>query len=66
MDTEHCADVWSMYQNPNFTSEYGVAIYGEIKSDDVEYVEIERGYDVMQRKALQAGLKAGDDLVFPK
>lgn len=65
IDMGHCTNAWDMYHDPNFTSEYGVAIYGEIKSDDIEYVEIERGYDIMQRKALQAGLKVGDDLILP-
>lgn len=62
----YCPDVRSMYQNPNFTSEYGIAIYGDIRSDGLEYVEVERGYDTLQRKALQAGLKTGDDLVLPE
>lgn len=61
----YCPDIRSMYQNPNFTSEYGIAIYGEIQSDDLEYVEIERGYDTMQRKAIQVGMKTGDDIVLP-
>ena len=61
----YCSDIRSMYQNSNFTSEYGIAIYGEIRSDDLEYVEVERGYDTMQRKALQAGLVAGDEIILP-
>ncbi len=60
----YCPDVRSMYQNPNFTSEYGIAIYGEVPSDDLEYVEVERGYEIMQRKALQAGIKTGDDIML--
>lgn len=63
-DEQYCPDVRSMYQNPNFTSEHGVAIYGNIQSDNIEYVEIERGYDTVQREALRAGLKAGDDLIL--
>lgn len=65
-DENYCPDARSMYQNANFTSEYGIAIYGEVRSDDIEYVEIERGYDIMQRKALQAGLKVEDDLILPE
>lgn len=65
-DENYCPDVRSMYQNPNFASEYGIAIYGEIQSDDLEYVEVERSYDTMQRKALQSGLKVGDDLILPQ
>lgn len=65
-DMEYCSDVWSMYQNPNFTSEYGIAIYGKIKSNNIEYVEVERSYDIMQQKALRAGLKVGDDLTLSR
>lgn len=64
-DENYCPDIASMYQNPNFASEYGIAIYGEIKSGNLEYVDIERAYDTIQRKALQAGLKIGDDLILP-
>lgn len=28
VDMEYCTNIWNMYQNPNFTSEYGIAIYG--------------------------------------
>lgn len=63
-DEQYCPDVRSMYQNPNFTSEYGVAIYGSIQSDNIEYVEIERAYDAVQREALRADLKAGDDSIL--
>lgn len=63
-DEHYCSYVRNMYQNPNFTSEYGIAIYGEIRSDNLEYVEVERSYDSMQKKALQAGLKDGDDLIL--
>lgn len=64
VDENYCPDVRSMYQNPNFTSEYGIAIYGKIQSNNLEYVEVERGYDSMQKKALQAGLKDDDDLIL--
>ncbi len=63
-DENYCPDVRSMYQNPNFTSEYGIAIYGKIQSDNLEYVEVDRSYDFMQKKALQAELKDGDDLIL--
>ena len=63
-DENYCPDVRSMYQNPNFTSEYGIAIYGKIQSDNLEYVEVDRSYDFIQKKALQAGLKDGDDLIL--
>lgn len=66
VDLEYCTDIWGMYQNPNFTSEYGIAVYGDIQSDNLEYVEVERGYDTMQRKALQAGLQTDDDIILPE
>ena len=55
-------DMWRLYSDGNFTSEYGVALYGEIPKDGLEYIEVERGYDTLQRKARQAGLKPGQEI----
>ena len=55
-------NVSELYGNPNFTSEYGIAIYGKIPKENIQFIEVERGYDIMQRKAKQKGLKDGEEV----
>lgn len=55
-------NVSELYGDPNFSSEYGIAIYGKIPQENVQCIEVERGYDIMQRKAKQKGLKDGDEI----
>lgn len=54
-------NVSELYENQNFTSEYGIAIYGKIPQENIQYIEVEREYDIMQRKAKQKGLKDGEE-----
>jgi len=53
-------NVSELYGDPNFSSEYGIAIYGKIPQENIQCIEVERGYDIMQRKAKQKGLKDGE------
>lgn len=53
-------NVSGLYGDPNFSSEYDIAIYGEIPQENIQCIEVERGYDIMQRKAKQKGLKDGE------
>ena len=55
-------NVSELYGDPNFSSEYGIAIYGKIPQENVQCIEVERGYDIMQKKAKQKGLKDGDEI----
>ena len=55
-------NVFELYEDPNFSSEYGIAIYGKIPQENIQCIEIERGYDTMQRKAKQKGLKDGEEI----
>ncbi len=55
-------NVSELYGDPNFSSEYGIAIYGKIPQENIQCIEVERGYDIMQRKAKQKGLKDGDEI----
>ena len=48
------------YINPNMTSEYGIAIYGVIANKGISYFEIDRMYDLMQKKAKDMGYVDGD------
>ena len=50
----------SLYDNPNMTSEYGIAIYGTIASKDISFFEIDRMYDLIQKKAKDMGYTDGD------
>lgn len=43
------------YNNPNMTSEYGIAIYGTIINKNITYFEIDRMYDLIQKKAQELG-----------
>ncbi len=53
-------NVSELYGDPNFSSEYGIAIYGKIPQENIQCIEVERGYDIVQRKAKQKGLKDGE------
>lgn len=55
-------NVSELYGDPNFLSEYGIVIYGKIPQENIQYIEVERGYDIMQRKAKQKGLKDGEEI----
>ena len=55
-------NVSELYGDPNFSSEYGIAIYGKIPQEDIQCIEVEHGYDIMQRKAKQKGLKDGEEI----
>lgn len=55
-------NVFELYEDPNFSSEYGIAIYGKIPQENIQCIEVERGYDIMQRKAKQKGLKDGEEI----
>ena len=56
-------NVSELYVDANFTSEYGIAIYGKVSREGVQCIEVVRGYDTMQRKARQSGLKDGEGIV---
>ena len=53
----------SPYDNPNMTSEYGIAIYGNIASKGISFFEIDRMYDLIQKKARDMGY--ADGVVIP-
>ena len=55
-------NVSELYGDPNFSSEYGIAIYGKIPQENIQYIEVERGYDIMQKKAKQKGLKDDEEI----
>ena len=50
----------NLYVEPNMTSEYGIAIYGNIASKNISFFEIERLYNIVQRKARDMGYVDGD------
>lgn len=50
----------SPYDNPNMTSEYGIAIYGTIASKGISFFEIDRMYDLIQKKARDMVYTDGD------
>ncbi len=50
----------NLYNNPNMTSEFGIAIYGTIVNKDISYFEIDRVYDLIQKKAKEMGYINGN------
>lgn len=52
----------NLYNDANFTSEYGVALYGPVPREGLRYVEVERTYDILQKKAIASGLRPGDEI----
>lgn len=49
-----------LYSDPNMASEFGIALYGNITEKGIKYIEVERKYQIMQRKAIELGYKFGD------
>lgn len=53
--------VYALYSNPNFfVGENGIAIYGDFSNKGITYFEIERKYDLMQKKARSLGYVDGE------
>ncbi len=52
----------SPYNDPNMTSEYGIAIYGPIVSKGISYFEIDRMYELTQTKAKKMGYVDGESI----
>lgn len=51
-----------LYADPNLKSEYGVAIYDKISPLLIKYIEVERMYDMIQRKAMDLGYQKGEQI----
>ncbi len=51
-----------MYSGPNLNSEYGVPLYGNIPRNKLKYIEVERSYTLMQKKAVDMWLQFGDEI----
>ena len=51
-----------LYNDPNLKSEYGVAIYDKISPLLIKYIEVERMYDMIQRKAMDLGYQKGEQI----
>lgn len=50
------------YNDPNMISEYGIAIYGQILSKQVSYFEVDRIYDLIQKRAQKLGCVVGEEI----
>lgn len=53
-------NVNAYYNDPNMNSEYGIAIYGPIQSQGITYFEIDRKFDLIQKRAKEKGLNEGE------
>ncbi|MGN1000722.1 MAG: hypothetical protein ACI4OG_02165 [Bacilli bacterium] len=54
------ADSYGVYNDPNMTSEYGISLYGNIKTNKLRYIEVESKYSMMQKRALAEGYEIGE------
>ena len=53
--------VLALYSDPNFSvGERGIAIYGDFSNKGIVFFEIERKYDLMQKKARELGYVEGE------
>lgn len=50
------------FDDANFTSEYGVAIYGSFNSVDITYLEVDRLFQIIQNKAYELGYPIGAEI----
>lgn len=58
--TEYNIEPSLMYNDPNMQSEFGIALYGSIPRDKIQYIEVESKYDMMQRRSIELGIKMGE------
>ena len=49
-----------LYNDPNMQSEYGIALYGVIPPEKIQFIEVESKYQMMQRRAIELGYSIGD------
>ena len=49
-----------IYNDPNMQSEFGIALYGLIPYEKIQFIEVERKYEMMQRRAIELGYSIGD------
>lgn len=59
-DSDYVYSIWEAYNNANFNSDYGIAIYGPIKTKNLRYIEVDRTYDIIQKRARANGMAEGE------
>ena len=60
MQITFAVSMGNLYGDPNMTSEYGIAIYGQIPVKGVSFFEVDRKYDLLQKKAKEQGYVDGE------
>lgn len=53
---------YSIYQNLNMTSDYRIAIYGDINKNNITYIEVPRKFDILQHKARLRSISVGEPI----
>jgi hypothetical protein len=41
-------------------SEFGIALYGIIPPEKIQFIEVERKYELLQKRAIELGYSIGD------
>lgn len=52
-----------VYNDSNLTSEYGIALYGIVDPSKIQYINVERNYDIMQRMSIEHGIAPGEPVL---
>lgn len=50
----------TIYNDPNMQSEFGIALYGIIPPEKIQFIEVERKYELLQKRAIELGYSIGD------
>lgn len=53
-------DTNMLYNDANMQSDFGIALYGVIPPEKIQFIEVERKYEILQKKAIELGYKIGD------
>ena len=51
-----------IFSDPNMQSEFGIALYGIIPPEKIQFIEVERKYEMLQKKAIELGYSIGDTI----
>jgi len=51
-----------IYNDSNMKSEFGIALYGIISYEKVQYIEVESKFEMVQRRAIELGYSIGDTI----
>ncbi len=57
-------DSTNMFHDQNLNGEYGISVYSPIPRNKLSYIEVERSYILLQKRAFDLGYKIGDEILI--